>query len=82
MKRLNNKLILTTFIVFFSFFYCIPVIFQNNKLLPDLLREKTIRLGLDLQGGSQLLLKVETKAALNEKLQNFQEDIRRRGGRN
>ena len=76
MRKLNNKLILTAFIVCFSFFYCIPVIFQNNKLLPDLLREKTIRLGLDLQGGSQLLLQIETEEALKEKLQNLLEDIR------
>ena len=76
MRKLNNKLILTAFIVFFSFFYSIPVIFQNSKLLPDLLREKTIRLGLDLQGGSQLLLQIETEEALKEKLQNLLEDIR------
>ena len=46
--------------------------FQNIKLFSKFYDAKSIRLGLDLQGGSQLLLKVETKAALNEKLQNFQ----------
>ena len=35
-----------------------------------------MRLGLDLQGGSQLLLQIETGDALKEKLQNLSEDIR------
>ena len=45
--------------------------FQIINLFSKFYDAKSIRLGLDLQGGSQLLLKVETKAALNEKLQNF-----------
>ena len=45
-------------------------------MLPEFIEKKSIRLGLDLQGGSQLLLQIETDEALKEKLQNLAEDIR------
>ena len=76
MRKVNTKFLVTLFILFFSIFYAIPALFPYYKSILKLYDAKSIRLGLDLQGGSQLLLKVETKAALNEKLQNFQEDIR------
>ncbi len=76
MKNLNTKFLVTVFIIVFSLLYAIPALFQNHKLFPKYFDTKSIRLGLDLQGGSQLLLQVETEAALNEKLQNFTEDIR------
>ncbi len=76
MKKLNTKFLVTLFIIVFSLLYAIPALFQNHKLFPKYFDAKSIRLGLDLQGGSQLLLQVETEAALNEKLQNFTEDIR------
>ena len=76
MKKLNTKLLVTLFIIVFSLLYALPALFQNHKLFPKYFDAKSIRLGLDLQGGSQLLLQVETEAALNEKLQNFTEDIR------
>ena len=76
MRKVNTKFLVTLFILFFSIFYAIPALFPNYKAILKFYDAKSIRLGLDLQGGSQLLLKVETKAALNEKLQNFQEDIR------
>ncbi|MBV68671.1 MAG: protein translocase subunit SecD [Pelagibacterales bacterium] len=76
MKKINTKFLVTLFIIVFSLLYAIPALFQNHKLFPKYFDAKSIRLGLDLQGGSQLLLQVETEAALNEKLQNFTEDIR------
>ena len=76
MKKINTKFLVTLFIIVFSILYAIPALFQNHKLFPKYFDAKSIRLGLDLQGGSQLLLQVETEAALNEKLQNFEEDIR------
>tara|TARA_B100001989_G_scaffold68663_1_gene46658 strand:+ start:13018 stop:14562 length:1545 start_codon:yes stop_codon:yes gene_type:complete len=76
MKKINTKFLVTLFIIVFSLLYAIPALFQNHKLFPKYFDAKSIRLGLDLQGGSQLLLQVETEAALNEKLQNFEEDIR------
>ena len=76
MRKLNTKLLVTLFIFFFSMFYAIPALFKDYKVFPKLYEAKSILLGLDLQGGSQLLLQVETEAALVEKLQNFNEDIR------
>ena len=76
MKNLNTKFLVTISIVFFSFFFAIPALFQNYKILPKFIDTKSIRLGLDLQGGSQLLLQIETREALREKLLNLSEDVR------
>ena len=76
MKKLNTKFLVTILIIFFSFFYAIPALFQNYIVLPEFMEKKSVRLGLDLQGGSQLLLQIETGDALKEKLQNLSEDIR------
>jgi preprotein translocase subunit SecD len=38
--------------------------------------KKALALGLDLQGGSSLLLEVDTKALMTEKLVNMMEDVR------
>ncbi|MDC3023915.1 protein translocase subunit SecD [Alphaproteobacteria bacterium] len=76
MKKLNTKFLVTLLILFFSIFYSIPAIFENHKSFPKFYDPKSIRLGLDLQGGSQLLLQVETQETLKEKIQNFTEDIR------
>ncbi|MEC6997690.1 MAG: protein translocase subunit SecD [Pseudomonadota bacterium] len=76
MKKLNTKFLVTILIVIFSLFHTIPILFQNKEMLPDFIEKKSVRLGLDLQGGSQLLLQIETEEALKEKLQNLSEDIR------
>ena len=66
MRKVNTKFLVTLSILFFSIFYAIPALFPNHKFLSKFYDTKSIRLGLDLQGGTQLLLKVETEAALNE----------------
>ena len=76
MKKLNTKFLVTILIVIFSLFHTIPILFQNKEMFPDFIEKKSVRLGLDLQGGSQLLLQIETEEALKEKLQNLSEDIR------
>lgn len=45
--------------------------------LPGFLPSKTLNLGLDLQGGSYLLLEVDTKALQKEKVTNLLEDVRK-----
>ena len=57
MRKVNTKFLVTLFILFFSIFYAIPALFQNYKFILKFYDAKSIRLGLDLQGGSQLLLK-------------------------
>lgn len=44
--------------------------------LPDFLPKNQIVLGLDLQGGSSLLLEVETGAIVRERLENLVSDLR------
>ena len=44
--------------------------------LPDWMPKKQISLGLDLQGGSHLLLEVETKVVLKERLESSLDAIR------
>ena len=44
--------------------------------LPDWLPKRQITLGLDLQGGSYLLLEVDTNALVKDKLDNLVGDIR------
>ena len=76
MKKPNTKFLVTIFIVLFSLFNAIPALFQSFIIMPKLFENKSVRLGLDLQGGSQLLLQIESIEALQEKLQNLSEDIR------
>jgi len=44
--------------------------------LPGFLPRQTLHLGLDLQGGSSLLLEVDTNALMTERLTNMLEDVR------
>ena len=47
---------------------------NENAFLPG----KTINLGLDLQGGSYLLLEADIKSVLNERLETVNDDVSRR----
>jgi protein-export membrane protein SecD len=76
MKKYSFKLIATLVIISFSIFFSLPSIVGGEKLFPSWWEKHKIKLGLDLQGGSQLLLQVETDSAVKEKLQNYMEDIR------
>ena len=76
MKKYSLKFFLSLGIVFFSLFFSTPSLFNLEKISPDWWYKNQIKLGLDLQGGSQLLLQIETQAAVKEKLQNYIEDIR------
>lgn len=76
MKKYSFKLVSALAILIFSLFFAIPSLINNKTLLPDWWAKNKIKLGLDLQGGSQLLLQVETAEAIREKLQNQLEDIR------
>lgn len=49
---------------------------QQRASLPDVLANSTIGLGLDLRGGSYLLLEVETDAVIFERLETAEDDVR------
>ena len=58
--------IIYSIILFLSFFSIINFIDTNNNLILS----KKVNLGLDLQGGSYLLLEVDTGPVIEQKLQN------------
>ena len=76
MKKYSFKFFSTIAIVTFSAFFAFPSLFDSGNNLPGWWGKHKVKLGLDLQGGSQLLLQVETGSAIKEKLQNNMEDIR------
>ena len=67
--------IITIYIItiFLSIFCLLNFVNFNN----DFLSSKKVNLGLDLQGGSYLLLEVDSKPLINEKLQNKLLDLRK-----
>ena len=76
MKKYPFKLISTVVIIIFSIFFALPSLFNLSDNLPNWWGKNKLKLGLDLQGGSQLLLQVETEKAIQEKLATQTEDIR------
>ena len=76
MKKYSFKFISSIAIIIFSIFFAFPSLFDFGDHLPNWWSKNKLKLGLDLQGGSQLLLQVETKEAIQEKLATQTEDIR------
>ena len=76
MKKYSFKLISSIVIIIFSIFFALPSLFDLSDNLPNWWGKNKLKLGLDLQGGSQLLLQVETEKAIQEKLATQTEDIR------
>ena len=64
--------------VIFGLLFSLPNVLHQKTLdsLPSFFPHKKLNLGLDLQGGSYLLLEVDTKALRAEKLTNLVEDVR------
>ncbi|HEX4889145.1 MAG TPA: protein translocase subunit SecD [Alphaproteobacteria bacterium] len=61
-----------------SSYYAAPNLLSDSLLarLPDWMPKQKINLGLDLQGGSHLLLEVDVQAVINERLQSLMEEVR------
>lgn len=76
---MKNYPLWKTFIVFliiiFAFVFAIPSIIYKEDTGNWFLENK-INLGLDLQGGSYLLLEVESEVLFKEELENFSDTIR------
>ncbi len=72
------RTIAVLFTVIFGLLFSLPNVLPQKTLdiLPAFLPHKKLNLGLDLQGGSYLLLEVDTEALRAEKLVNLVEDIR------
>jgi preprotein translocase subunit SecD len=79
MLRLSRwKVILVVLAVLFGVVFTLPNVLPQKTLdsLPGWVPNKKLNLGLDLQGGSSLLLEVDTKALKAERITNILEDVR------
>jgi preprotein translocase subunit SecD len=79
MLRLSRwKVILVVLAVLFGVVFTLPNVLPQKTVdsLPGWMPNKKLNLGLDLQGGSSLLLEVDTKALKAERLTNILEDVR------
>jgi preprotein translocase subunit SecD len=58
--------------------YSLPNLFPRSQMeqMPDWLPHEQINLGLDLQGGSHLLLEVDLSAMIKERLESLVDDVR------
>ncbi len=72
------KVILILLLVFLGALYAAPNLLPNNivKALPSWLPNQTVNLGLDLQGGAQLLMKVEIDKALADYYNGMTDTVR------
>jgi preprotein translocase subunit SecD len=73
------KVIAVVLSVIFGVLFTLPNLLPQpaRDSLPGFLPNKILNLGLDLQGGSQLLLEVDTDALRVERLTNLVEDVRK-----
>ena len=69
------KLIFVFSVVFLSIFFTIPTFIYQEETNNWFLQNK-INLGLDLQGGSYLLLEVESNVLIKEELENLSDFVR------
>ncbi|MDO1558258.1 protein translocase subunit SecD [Brevundimonas sp. 2R-24] len=72
------KIILVVLALALGVWFALPNVLPANvrERMPGFMPSNTINLGLDLQGGSYLLLEVDTEALATERLNNMVEEIR------
>lgn len=72
------KIIVVTLSVIFGLVFTLPNLLPQRALdaLPGWVPKQKLNLGLDLQGGSYLLMEVDTAALRRERLTNLIEDVR------
>jgi preprotein translocase subunit SecD len=75
LKLSRWKVVLVILATIFGILFTLPNVVPAGSL-PSWLPQQKLNLGLDLQGGSYLLLEVNTEALKREKLNNLVEDVR------
>jgi len=72
------RIILVVLSLVFGLIFALPNVLPQDvrDSLPGFMPKKVMNLGLDLQGGSYLLLEVDTNALRAERLTNMVEDVR------
>ena len=63
------------FLVALGAYFAAPNFFAAGEAPPGLVEESRVTLGLDLQGGSYLLLQVDTEGVLESRVNNLRPDI-------
>jgi len=73
------KVVLVVLATLLSIVFALPNILPAGvrDSLPGFVPKQTVNLGLDLQGGSYLLMEVDTAALRRERMNNLMEDVRR-----
>jgi preprotein translocase subunit SecD len=73
------KFVVVAASIIFGLLFAVPNVLPASvrDAMPGFLPHKTLNLGLDLQGGSYLLLEVDTAALRKEKATNLLEDVRK-----
>ena len=76
-SKWNITFVLMVLII--AIYYVIPNLYGKSEVtaLPNFVSKKQVNLGLDLQGGSHLLLEVDTRTVLKEKSDDLVDDIRK-----
>jgi protein-export membrane protein SecD len=72
------RLIVVALATILGILFAAPSVLPANlrNQLPPFLRETTINLGLDLRGGTQLLMQIDTQAMLRQRLDNVADQMR------
>ena len=75
----NIKISSILLVIFIALMFAIPNFFSKDQLnsFPSFIPKQQVNLGLDLQGGSHLLLEVDTVEIIKERLENLNSDVRR-----
>lgn len=74
----KTTFVLATCLLAFMFAFPSFLSEEDRAGLPEFLADKTVNLGLDLQGGSHLLLEVEFDDYFKEQMTNLLSDVRRK----
>ena len=72
------RLFIVLSVCLLGIYYLIPNFYNKTEVtgLPKYISKKQVNLGLDLQGGSHLLLEVDTNAVLKERSEYLVDEIR------
>ena len=75
----RSKTILIFLTIGIGLLFASPNFFSKESLknFPNFFPSKQVNLGLDLQGGSHLLLEVDTDVIINERIDNLTSDLRK-----
>ena len=73
------KILFVIGVCFTAIYFLIPNLYGKSEVtaLSNFFSKKQVNLGLDLQGGSHLLLEVDTKSVLKEKSEDLVDDVRK-----